>query len=256
MRNTTYQIAAAITFFTRIPAWKIVEIPEDSYRKIICFWPLTGWITGAIMAAVWFIFSAYLPPMLTIVLALVIRILLTGGLHEDGLADFFDGFGGGKTKTDILRIMKDSHTGSYALIGMVLYYLLITNCLISIPKQFIVILFITADPFSKFSAALLMNSLPYARTQNESKSKTLYDKLSPTKLIVTGLFGMLPLFLFFNLIMLTSALVSILIMILILSFSKKKIGGYIGDICGATALLSELGFYLTSWVVNINFNKL
>ena len=51
----------------------------------------------------------------SVILALISRILVTGALHEDGLADFFDGMGGGKDREGILRIMKDSHIGSYGV---------------------------------------------------------------------------------------------------------------------------------------------
>ena len=129
MKKIFFQLAAAFTFFTRIPLWKILNIPSDSFSKIICFWPLTGWITGGLTAVAWLGFSAIFPAIPALVLSIAVRTLFTGGLHEDGLGDFFDGFGGGKTKEDILRIMKDSHTGSYALIGLILYYFLFVSTL-------------------------------------------------------------------------------------------------------------------------------
>jgi adenosylcobinamide-GDP ribazoletransferase len=249
MKNTLYQIAAAITFFTRIPIWKLMEIPVESYRKIICFWPLTGWITGGITAAAWFGFSHIFPPILAIILALAVRVLLTGCFHEDGLGDFFDGFGGGKTKADILRIMKDSHVGSYALIGMIFYYLLLINCLVLIPKELIAVVFMVADPLAKFTTSIMMNLLPYARTESESKSKTLYDKLTPIRLIIAGLFGIAPMLFFLDKSCWISMVAPFLVMIFMYFYSKKKIGGYTGDICGATALLSELGFYISIYLL-------
>lgn len=248
MKNILYQIAAAITFFTRIPIWKIVEIPMENYRKIICFWPLTGWITGGITALSWLGFSLIFPPAMAIILALAVRVLLTGGFHEDGLGDFFDGFGGGKTKADILRIMKDSHIGSYALIGIIFYYLLLINTLISIPKELIMLVLWVGDPLAKFLTAILMNILPYARTEAESKSKTLYDKLNPFRLIVAGMFGIIPMIFNLNKISWISILAPLAVMLFMLFYSKKKIGGYTGDICGATALLCELSFYMAIYL--------
>lgn len=253
MNKLFYQFAAAITFFTRIPIWKIIDIPVENYAKIICFWPLTGWITGGITAAVWLGFSMIFPPIVAIILAFVIRILLTGGFHEDGLGDFFDGFGGGKTKADILRIMKDSHVGSYALIGMIFYYLLLINTLVSIPKEAIAGVIFVADPVAKLLTAIMMNFLPYARTESESKSKTLYDKLTPTRLIFAGLFGLLPLFLFSNQALWLSVVAPICVTLFMFLYVKKKIGGYTGDICGATALLSELSFYISIYLIIFKF---
>jgi len=253
MKNLIYQLAAAITFFTRIPLWRIIDIPGESFRKIIGFWPLTGWITGAITAGAWLVFSMLFPPTIAIMLAITVRILLTGGFHEDGLGDFFDGFGGGKTKEDILRIMKDSHVGSYALIGMIIYYLLLVNTLISLPHKIVFSAILVADPFSKLLTAGMMNFLPYVRTEMESKSKTLYEKLTPTRLVFAVVFGLLPLLLLLNYTLWLSIVIPIVLVIVLFFLAKKKIGGYTGDVCGATALLCELGFYLGAYIMAGHF---
>jgi len=252
-KGLQFQLLAAITFFTRIPVWRIEDIPVENYSKIICFWPLTGWITGGITATTWLVLSSYLPPLPAILLALTGRIILTGGFHEDGLSDFFDGVGGGKTRADILRIMKDSSVGSYALIGMIMYYLLLVSTLASIPKEKMVTVLIMADPFSKLLTTVMMNFLPYARTESESKSKTLYDKLNTRRLLAACLFGLLPLFLFLNQLMWLSSLIPMCFVFILFLYIRKRIGGYTGDICGATALLCELVFYLSVIVIIRNY---
>ena len=244
MKKIFYQLAAAITFFTRIPLWRIIDIPGESFRKIIGFWPLTGWITGGITACAWYCFSLIFTPTIAIILAITVRILLTGGFHEDGLGDFFDGFGGGKTKEDILRIMKDSHVGSYALIGMIIYYLLLVNTLIAIPHKMVFQVILVADPLSKLLTAGMMNFLPYARTESESKSKTLYAKLGILRILAACLFGLLPMFLLLNQSLWLAALCPLAVVLFQFFYVRKRIQGYTGDICGATALLCELGFYL------------
>jgi len=253
MKKLFYQLAAAITFFTRIPLWRIIDIPGESFRKIIGFWPLTSWITGGITACAWYCFSLIFTPTIAIMLAITVRILLTGGFHEDGLGDFFDGFGGGKTKEDILRIMKDSHVGSYALIGMIIYFLLLVNTLIAIPHKMVFQVILVADPLSKLLTAGMMNFLPYARTEMESKSKTLYDKLTPTRLVFACVFGLIPLILLLNYNLWLSIAIPIALVIVLYFLAKKKIGGYTGDVCGATALLCELGFYLGVYILAIHF---
>lgn len=249
MKKILLQLAAAITFFTRLPLWKVLEIPSESFKKIICFWPLTGWITAGFTALAWLAFSMFLPPILAVILAFGCKVLLTGGLHEDGLGDFFDGFGGGRTKEDVLRIMKDSNVGSYALIGMIFYYLLLINTVVSIPTEMTAIAIFAADPFSKMLTALMMNMLPYARTEQESKSKTLFEKLSPGRLITILIFGLLPIILLLEVKLWLTVLLPIATVIFVFFLAKKRIGGYTGDICGATALLCELSFYLSFYVV-------
>ena len=237
-------LLAAITFFTRIPLWKLVELPGEVFRKIIGYWPLTGWITGGITGLALWGCSYLVPPMVAVILALVIRLLLTGAFHEDGLGDFFDGFGGGRTKEDILRIMKDSHVGSYALIGIVVYYLLLVNLLASVPARTAMLLIFSADPLSKMLTALMINYLPYARKESESKAKTIYDKLTFIRIIGVLVFGLLPMGMFLPMKLWIAAFVSIAMMAFIFIYIKKKIQGYTGDICGATALLCEVMFYL------------
>lgn len=252
MKNLVYQLFAAVTFFTRIPIWRLMEVPVESYRKIITFWSLTGWITGGITALGWIAFSTLFPPVIALILAFAIRTLITGGLHEDGLGDFFDGFGGGRKKEDVLRIMKDSHIGSYALIGLILYYLLLINSLLSIKPETVGLIIFVADPLSKFMTSILMNVLPYSRKESESKSKTIYDKLSVGRIILAGIFGIAPMLYFLNINLWISILAPIAIMIFMIFLSNKKIGGYTGDICGATTLLCELSFMVAILALTYN----
>lgn len=103
------RIWAALIFFTRLPFWRLHEPPKECFATVVEHWPLVGWLTGGVMAAVLYFGSMVLPWTVTVVLAVVSRLLLTGALHEDGLADFFDGFGGGgNNRQRILEIMKDS----------------------------------------------------------------------------------------------------------------------------------------------------
>jgi adenosylcobinamide-GDP ribazoletransferase len=240
---------AALTFFTRLPVWKLVDIPAEHFKRMIYWWPLTGWITSGITVGGWYLFSQGFPPLIAIILAFGVRILFTGGFHEDGLGDFIDGFGGGRTKADVLRIMKDSQVGSYALLGLIFYYLLLINGLNSLPSKLIPVVIISADPFSKFVTIILMNVLPYARPESESKSKTTYEKLSFWKLAIAFAIGISPITFWLKTTYLFAYLAPIITMLFVLFTVKKKIQGYTGDICGATALLCELSFYMGILVI-------
>ena len=103
---------------TRLPFWKIKEVPAECFKHVVPYWPLVGWLTGGVMAAVLWLAGQIMPMSLAWILALIARLLVTGCLHEDGLADFLDGFGGGTTRERTLAIMKDSHIGSYGVIGL------------------------------------------------------------------------------------------------------------------------------------------
>ena len=73
--------------------------------------------------------AEFLPVQIAVLMALAARLLATGALHEDGLADFCDGFGGGTSRDKILSIMKDSHIGTYGVLGLLFYYGLMWNIL-------------------------------------------------------------------------------------------------------------------------------
>ena len=89
------RIWAAFIFFTRLPFWRLHQPDKNCYKTVVEHWPLVGWLTGGSMAAVIYFGSMVLPYSVSILLAIVTRLLITGALHEDGLADFMDGFGGG-----------------------------------------------------------------------------------------------------------------------------------------------------------------
>ena len=106
------RILAALIFFTRLPFWRITSVPGDYFKNVVSGWAMTGWLTAGISAAVLYSSALVFPVSVAILLAIISRLLITGCLHEDGLADFFDGFGGGSDKQKILSIMKDSHIGT------------------------------------------------------------------------------------------------------------------------------------------------
>ena len=95
-----------MSFFTRLPFWRICDIEADHYTHVVPLWPLAGWLTGGAMTLTVLLTSAAgLPAGISVALALASRVLLTGALHEDGFADFCDGFGGGTSRERVLEIM-------------------------------------------------------------------------------------------------------------------------------------------------------
>ena len=178
---------------------------------------------------------------MSVVLAIISRLLLTGAFHEDGLGDFFDGFGGGRDRESILRIMKDSHVGSYAVIAFILYYLLLNSLLVSIAPSHIPLVLLLGDCMGKLSVLGLVNTLPYARTEEDSKIKLVYT---------THKYHIAPL-LTFALILyvgqyLLSWHVSFLLLavlfcaVLYIRYVKSRLAAYTGDTCGAMILFIEL----------------
>lgn len=240
---------AALIFFTRLPFWRVYQPPQASYKAVVEFWPLTGWLTGGAMAATLYFGSIILPWSVAVMVAIVVRLLITGALHEDGLADFLDGFGGGGDRARILAIMKDSHIGTYGVLGLILYMLLLGTTLYSMTPRVAALIVFAADPFAKMVTSQLVNMLPYARREEEAKNKTVYRKPSLAAGLSLTVQGLLPMALMiwltgisWYLIIAIPALVMYFLYLLLL----RKIQGYTGDCCGAVCLLVELAVYLVA----------
>lgn len=108
----------AIMFYTRIPVGNIKGWSNDMLNKSTRYFPLIGYIVGGIGALVFWGASQLFPIHIAVILSIVGTIFLTGAFHEDGFADFCDGFGGGIGTEKILDIMKDSRLGTYGSIGL------------------------------------------------------------------------------------------------------------------------------------------
>ena len=240
-------IWAALIFFTRLPFWRIHQPPQSSYKTVVEYWPLTGWITGGAMAATLYFGSMVLPHAVAVIAAIAVRLLITGALHEDGLADFLDGFGGGGNRERILAIMKDSHIGTYGVLGLIIYMLLLGTALYSMPVPVAALTILAADPFAKMVTSQLVSILPYARREEEAKNKTVYRKPTLAAGLLMSVQGLLPMILMIWLTGISWYLVvclPVVVMYFLYMLILRKINGYTGDCCGAVCLLVELSVYL------------
>ena len=248
-------LCAAFIFFTRLPFWRLRKPPRESYRSVVEWWPLVGWLTGGVTAAVIFFGSMVLPYTIAVVAAVVVRLLLTGALHEDGLADFVDGFGGGGTNRQrILAIMKDSHIGTYGVLTLVLYELLLFLALYSLTPTMAALTVLAADPFSKMVASQLVMMMPYARREEEAKSGVVYRRMSTRAGVGLAIQGLLPMAAYLWLTNTTTGLTPVawdmvlfipaLVMYFLYLMIWRRLRGYTGDCCGAVCLLVELTVYI------------
>lgn len=243
------RILAALIFFTRLPFGRLGEVPAECFKHIVGYWPLVGWLTSGLTVFVLYGAALAVPASVALLLAMVTRVLLTGGLHEDGLADFLDGFGGGVSRERILSIMKDSHIGSYGVMGLGFYFAAYYVVLNELPLELAGSVILAGDPFCKGVASMIINRLPYARKEEEAKSKTVYNRMVPEEYGVCLTAALLPLLWLPAPAYLAAAFLPLLVWYVLTSFMKKKIGGYTGDCCGAVFLLCELSFYLGILVI-------
>ena len=244
-----YRLLASLIFFTRLPFWRIANVPKKYYEQVVPLWPVVGWLTGGIMALVFWLAQMIMPLSLAVIAALISRILITGALHEDGFADFFDGFGGGTTRERTLEIMKDSHIGTYGVLALIIYYLGIYNAILALQTTcHNPLIFIIVDSICKFLASTIIYFLPYARKSEEAKNKLIYAKVPLYEKLASFAAGILPIVLFcpndFFLPLLAGIAGATITCALLFLKMKTQINGYTGDCCGATFILAEVVCYI------------
>ena len=243
----------ALMFYTRIPVpWKIPYSPEILNRTTR-YLTLVGIIVGCAGASIFYLADKCLPVTVALILSMAATILVTGAFHEDGFADFCDGFGGGYTKEKTLEIMKDSSIGTYGAIGLVLMLLVKFYLLTNIPVSRIPLILISAHALSRMVPVCIIYTSRYVRKDELSKTKPIGQKGSANTFIVASFFAII--FLCFFNIKAVLIIVAILFVYYLLfrNYIHHKIGGYTGDVLGASQQIAEIGFYLgyLIWLGNI-----
>ncbi len=246
------RILATLMFFTRLPFWRIKQVDAEHFKHVVPFWPLAGWLTGGIMVGVLWLANQVMPLSMAWLLAIVSRLLVTGCLHEDGLADFCDGMGGGVTRERILLIMKDSHIGTYGVIGLIIYFLLLTQ-MSALPLLLLCAIVFTGDVWCKFVSSHIINILPYARKEEEAKNKTIYQRMTAIEAFIGALLGTIPAVIFLPKTFWSALLAPVVVFILLMWLMKRRIQGYTGDCCGALFLISELSYLLTCLAIDLYY---
>ena len=255
--NFGYRILAALCFFTRLPFWRIANVGKEYYERVVPMWPMVGWLTGGVMGLVAWL-TMGLPVYVSAVLCLIVRVLITGALHEDGFADFCDGFGGGTSKGRTLEIMKDSHIGTYGVLGLILYFMLMVTAMgyvmekTGYPLQIMAVMII-GNSMCKWVASSIIYFLPYARKEEEAKTKLVYASVSVGEKIMSAVFGLLPIgiMLCFTPFFVDDLICALIAMVVVMATAAylfrlmhKRIEGYTGDCCGATFIVCEAVYYL------------
>jgi adenosylcobinamide-GDP ribazoletransferase len=175
------QFAAAIRFLTRLPAGRNSAFDAKDVARSARWFPLVGGLLGGISVAALWLLSRVFPPLVTAVLLVAIDAALTGAMHFDGLADTADGFGGGRTRADVLRIMRDHAIGSYGAIALVLVIALkiatiatLADSSLSVPGLLL------APVLGRWSAVVLSATESYARPPEDDGPNSVG---SPTRFV-------------------------------------------------------------------------
>ena len=117
------RLAIALSFLTVLPVGS-EPVTDEEVTESIPLFPLVGFILGLIYAMTAYVTLSLFPPTLAALLVLCFMVVLTGGFHLDGLTDTFDGLALGKSREDILRIMKESTIGTFGVLALVMTILI------------------------------------------------------------------------------------------------------------------------------------
>jgi adenosylcobinamide-GDP ribazoletransferase len=248
IRRVISEIAAAFQFLTRIPMPAIV-FKTDLLSRATKFFPLVGLVIGSGVVLLHRLLMSHLTRPLVAVLVLLYLVLITGGLHEDGLADTADGFGGGRTKDQILSILKDSRIGSYGSTALGLSLLTRYLLLASLPMEHFAAYVISSQVLCRWSSLPLSYFLPPAREQ-DGQGARIANLTSLASLI----FGSVFTFVVVVFALRWSAVAPLVVAILTVAWTgwvyKRKIDGVTGDCFGATNQLTEITVYFCGvWAV-------
>ena len=240
-------------FATRLRLPLIDRLEPTAHQSFRPFMPLVGWFVGALGALVFILANAvFHHTAIAVVLSIAATILLTGALHEDGLADSCDAFGGHVTRDRALTIMKDSRVGTYGMGGLVLVLLLKYLTLSSIaqnsPTWLFIIIYIGAHALSRSLAIRTSWRLRYAPLSSDSKSEVAVSYyLTQQDKVICVCLGLAPVVVLASIdIWLAFGAVALAVFASwrMQSLSQQRIQGYTGDVLGAIQQVSELGFYL------------
>ena len=224
---------AALGLLTRIP---VPAAPDaETAGKATGWFPVVGALIGALYAALAWLATPRVPSAVIAVFLVIAEALITGALHMDGLADTADGFGGGKSREDTLRIMRDPAIGSYGATALVLFMAFKIAALTALLDRHAALPYLVLMPvLGRWTAAPLAYFLPYARPSKSAPQFVgLRELLWSTMLTAAITTAVSPSHGF-----ICWAAVAALAT-LFGAFCRRKIGGITGDTLGAAIEIAE-----------------
>jgi len=253
-RDELRRFLVACMFLTRLPMPRWVDHSPVDLVPGMMYFPVIGSLVG-LWAGVWFEALATMwDPLVAAAGSTLMAVWLTGCFHEDGLADTLDSFGGGWGRAQILRIMKDSRVGTYAVVGVSLCMISKTALIAGFGSPAATIVALTvAHSWARLPSVWLVTLFPYVHDEGDDKG-LLYNSfagclaaglltwrrvLASTAYVAFVCVALLE--------PLRAAMLLCLLPVVVLSagfYAKGVIGGVIGDFLGATIMLSELLAYM------------
>ena len=256
--------ALAVHFLTRLPAPAEEAYSPQRLAASVRHYPLVGALVGAFCAGIFWLADIALSGSVALLLAVAAGLALTGAMHEDGLADTFDGIGAGAhqnagNSTDeevgnrsglqrsrMLEVMRDSRLGAFGATALVMALAIKIATLASLPPLAVCVALIVGHGLSRLSCIVLMQTSTYVRKAGIATPMAgRFGFLSWLTVLTTAAVLLAGLFLLLGPLAASLALVGLIAghTLMRLAF-ERQLGGYTGDTLGAVQQASEIGLYL------------
>ena len=233
----------ALQFLTRLPAPSFADFQPDWITRSARYYSLVGILVGTICAGVLLLAGRLWSGPLPALLAIAAGVLITGGFHEDGLADTADGLGGGQTPARRLEIMKDSRVGTYGVLALGLVLAIKVAALASLPLATAALALVAAHGAGRVAAVVVMVLGRHVSDRDDAKYKPAPDGVRPSELLVAAVLGLWPLALL-GWAGLAGAVVGAVFAAALALSARRLIGGHTGDVLGGVEQAAELGVLL------------
>jgi adenosylcobinamide-GDP ribazoletransferase len=226
------ELVAAFMLLTRLPVARLARIDPPPGASVWAY-PIVGASVGACGAGIfWIADVAGLPPVIASIFAVGITLLVTGALHEDGLADTADGFGGGRERARKLEIMRDSRIGSFGALALMVSLALRVAALAALrePGAVAVALIVSGALGRGAMVGMLLALRPARASGLAATLGTTSRRIASIGLAIAAAFAIAAP------VTLAAAILATVAMVVL---ARRQIGGYTGDVLGATEQVAE-----------------
>jgi adenosylcobinamide-GDP ribazoletransferase len=243
------QLAAFLTalrFLTRVPVpdrfFPSSEEPAAFLRASVVYFPLVGSLIGTATAAVILSAERLWGPWLAVVIGLAFEALLTGAFHEDAVADFCDAFGGGWSREDVLRILKDSRVGSFGALGLTLALLLRAGGLAALEREQLLAVVVASAALGRWVILPVMAVLPPVPGRT-SLARDVGERLSVRGVVLGGLLTVpgVAAWAVSQPDRFAASLLALLVFVgVFVRYLRQRLGGVTGDCLGCACYVSQI----------------
>jgi adenosylcobinamide-GDP ribazoletransferase len=237
-----------IQFLTLIPLPFKIDVDNEDFGKGLTYAPIVGFLIGGILAGSYLLLNMIFPLYITAILILIEYILLTGGLHLDGLGDTFDGLFSNRPIDRILEIMRDSRVGTNAVLAIVCVLSLNYCFLIGTGTHFLFKVLLLLPVAGRIGSLIGAGVSKYARS-GTGLGKSFIDYCNIKEIIIGLIFYFIIFFITDNVRGLIISILPIISAFLFVKYFSGKIGGATGDILGAVCELNQTVFLIISYII-------